>query len=96
MWLSNYRFRVLRAVDRLLNAMWGGDDEETISHRVARAQDRGVWWGVMACWCLDKWKYIDPEWEDHCGQVLNDPNPSDATIHRDAPLKGDANNEKSN
>lgn len=97
---QTYKKRVLRALDRLVNAIKGGDDEETISHRDARANARGLWWGKASCWTLDKFKYIcfwNKEWWDfwdnHCDDVLDNPNPSDATIPLEAPLKGDANNE---
>lgn len=86
-----YARQILLALDRLGNALSFGDSDETISHRVARAQERGVWWGRTACWCLDKWKYVNPSWEDHCESVLRDPNPPDATVPLHAPLKGDAN-----
>jgi hypothetical protein len=88
---QTYHFRFWRAVDRLGNALTGGDDDETISHRVARARARGVWWGRVACWGLDKVKYAYPDWADHCRQVLDRPNPTDATVPLLAPLKGDAN-----
>jgi len=82
---QSYTFRFWRAVDRLLNVVTAGDDEETISHRVARARERGVWWGRMTCWGLD---WVVP---NHCTNVLARPNPSDATVPLDAPLDGDAN-----
>lgn len=91
---DSFWVRWWKAKDRALNVDTGGDDDETISHRVARARARGVWWGSAACWLLDKVKYISPDWEDHCGKVLADPNKADATIPIDAPLFGDANPNK--
>ena len=84
---QSYGFRVLRALDRAGNALCLGDDEETISHRIARAQARGVWWGRVACRALD---LIVP---GHCADVLAAPNPSDALMPLDAPLRGDADQE---
>ena len=89
---DSFYLRFLKALDRLGNVLSQGDDDETISHSVARAQARGVWWGRGMCWFLDKWKYVfGKEWEDHCGKVLRHPNKSDATFPVDAPLSGDAN-----
>jgi hypothetical protein len=90
---QSYVYRVARGFNRVLNALTGGDDQETISHRVARAREHGYWWGRGMCWALDKVKYVVPSWEDHCGKVLHAPSPTDATIPLDAPLTGDANKE---
>jgi hypothetical protein len=85
--------RYLRARDRLWNVILGGDDEETISHRVARARARGVWWGRAACWSLSQVGRVYRPWRQHCDDVLAHPSPSDATVPLDAPLTGDANHE---
>lgn len=89
-----YRLRVARAFDRLVNASWWGDDEETISHRVARARARGVWWGRAICCLIERGiGLVYRPWRSHCEDVLAHPNPSDATVPLDAPLAGDANKE---
>jgi hypothetical protein len=90
---QSYAFRVARALDRMVNAWAGGDDEETISHRVARARERGVWWGRAMCWALSQVGRVYPPWKDHCDDVLSHPNPSDALMPLEAPLKGDADDE---
>jgi hypothetical protein len=66
--------------------MTNGEDSETISHRVARAQARGVWWGGGAAKFVN-WVMRDPQ---HCASVLVHPNRADAQIPLNAPLAGDA------
>jgi hypothetical protein len=86
---QSYRLRFWRGLDRWLNAITGGDDEETISHRVARAWVRQRWWGWAMC------RFLDLFDRGHCRTVLDRPNPSDATVPLEAPLSGDANQEAS-
>ena len=59
-WLSGYAVAVALAIDRLLNALAGGSDRDTITARAARARDRGRWWATQLCRLLDK---LDP---GHC------------------------------
>ncbi len=52
--------RVLVSLDQLINTLAGGDPDETISSRAAKAAARGRRWGCVLCRVLDR---IDP---GHC------------------------------
>ena len=51
---ESYPHRVLVALDQCCNVVLGGDPDETISSRSARAAARGDWWGRAMLWWLDK------------------------------------------
>jgi hypothetical protein len=51
---EGYLHRVLVALDQFANVISGGDPDETISSRSARAAQRGDWLGKFMCWWLDK------------------------------------------
>lgn len=51
---EGYVHRVLVALDQFANVISGGDPDETISSRSARAAERGDWLGKFLCWWLDK------------------------------------------
>lgn len=51
---ERYVHRVLVALDQFGNVVFGGDPDETISARSARAAERGNWLGKFMCWWLDK------------------------------------------
>jgi hypothetical protein len=51
---EGYLHRVLVALDQFGNVVFGGDPDETISSRSARAAERGDWLGKFMCWWLDK------------------------------------------
>lgn len=69
-WLRN----VLVALDETGNAMMGGDPEETISSRAAKARNAGRRWGCLLCRLLDK---LDP---GHCDKFIQPNEGSDAVI----------------
>lgn len=50
---EGYVHRVLVALDQFANVLFGGDPDETISSRSARAAQRGDWLGKFMCWWLD-------------------------------------------
>lgn len=50
----------LIAIDQRINALFGGDPDETISSRAAKAAERNKRWGCVLCKFLHK---LDP---DHC------------------------------
>lgn len=52
--------RILIAVDQLVNTIFNGYPDETISSRAAKARMRGSKWGCILCGILDR---ID---KDHC------------------------------
>uniref|UniRef100_E6VL50 Uncharacterized protein n=1 Tax=Rhodopseudomonas palustris (strain DX-1) TaxID=652103 RepID=E6VL50_RHOPX len=62
--LKHYAYRVLVALDHLLNAVLGGYPDETVSYRSATARDEGKRWGCVLCKVLDA---ID---RDHCTKAL--------------------------
>jgi hypothetical protein len=62
--ITKYLWNVLIAVDQFGNALGGGDPDETISSRAAKAQRVGKRWGCVLCRWLDK---IDP---NHCEKSI--------------------------
>ena len=52
--------RVAVGADQMLNAAWGGSEDETISSRAGKGAGRGVWHWCLLCRLLD---WIDPR---HC------------------------------
>lgn len=59
-----YLFNLLIAFDQLVNALFAGNPDETISSRAAKARAEGRAWGCVLCRVLD---WIDP---DHCADSL--------------------------
>ena len=57
---KSYSRRIAVAVDQLFNALFGGDEDETISSRAEKARRKGKRWGCVLCWVLD---WLD---KDHC------------------------------
>jgi hypothetical protein len=69
----------LYALDRRINAKFGGDPTETVSSRLARSRNRGEWQGLLGCAILD---HYDPPTEangqrGHCDRSIK-------AEHRDA------------
>jgi hypothetical protein len=62
--VSRKAFRILVALDQLLNAILNGYPDETISSRAAKAARRGERWGCVLCRILH---WID---RDHCERVI--------------------------
>jgi hypothetical protein len=58
--MKSYLWNLLVGVDQLANAMAGGDPDETISSRAAKAARKGHRWGCVLCRVLD---WLDP---GHC------------------------------
>jgi hypothetical protein len=69
--IAKYFWNILLAVDQLGNAVGGGDPDETISSRAAKAQRRGKRWGCVLCNWLHK---IDP---NHCEKSIEHDEGSD-------------------
>jgi hypothetical protein len=61
---GRYFLRVAIALDQLGNAILGGDPDETISSRAAKARARGAGWGCVLC------KILDAVHRDHCTKAL--------------------------
>ncbi len=57
-------FNILIALDQLLNTIFWGDPDETISSRAAKARLEGACWGCFLCKMLD---LIDKK---HCEDAL--------------------------
>lgn len=58
--MKSYGRRVAVAIDQLLNAVFAGDEDETISSRAEKARHKGRRWGCVLCKVLD---WLD---KDHC------------------------------
>lgn len=63
MW-RRYIFNLLVSLDQFGNVLAGGDPDETISSRTAKAHRAGRRWGRWGCAILD---WFDP---DHCVGAL--------------------------
>lgn len=61
--LSYFR-RLFVAADQLLNVVFGGDEDETISSRIAKDRRRGRKFACVLCRILD---WIDPH---HCEKAI--------------------------
>lgn len=61
---GKYIFNILIALDQLLNAIFGGDPDETMSSRLGKDRDRGRIVGCVLCKILD---IFDP---DHCTKSI--------------------------
>lgn len=55
--IRRYGLNVLVSLDQFVNTLFGGDPDETISSRAAKAAARGRLWGRLLCRLLDS---IDP------------------------------------
>jgi len=61
---SDRAWKLAIAHDQLANAAFGGDEDETISSRAAKAALRGERWGCVLCKLLDR---LDP---GHCARNI--------------------------
>ncbi|WP_236309820.1 MULTISPECIES: hypothetical protein [Pseudomonas] len=75
---SGHRLAV--AFDQLVNAATGGDEDETISSRAAKAARRQRRWGCLLCWLLS---LVDP---GHCERSIEpdrgDPLPPPPVLYK--------------
>ena len=62
--IRRYVFNVLVSLDQFGNTLAGGDPDETISSRTAKAKAQGRWWGRVGCHILG---WFDP---GHCETSL--------------------------
>lgn len=60
-----YLLNILKALDRLANAVTGGAGDETISSRAGKAQEKGKRWACVLCRMLDLFQ------RDHCKLSIN-------------------------
>ena len=74
--LKYWSLNVLISLDQLLNTIFLGAPDETISSRAGKARARGSWWGCYLCLFLD---WIDPR---HCETSREDDEGSNGVLER--------------
>lgn len=62
--LKWYVLSILIALDQLINALFGGYPDETVSYRSGKARSDGKRWGCILCKLLDA---VDP---NHCEKTM--------------------------
>ena len=62
--MKDYFLRILISIDQLANTILGGNEDETISSRAAKAKLQGKRWGCVLCKLLDKFD------ENHCVESI--------------------------
>lgn len=62
--MKDYFLRILISIDQLANTILGGNEDETISSRAAKAKRAGKKWGCVLCKLLDK---VD---KNHCEKSI--------------------------
>lgn len=63
-YIGKYFWNILVSLDQLVNTLLGGDPDETISSRAAKAKLNNKKWGCLLCKLLDR---IDP---NHCDKYI--------------------------
>lgn len=76
--LRRWLWNVLIAIDQFGNALAGGDPDETISSRAAKAKVNGRPWGCVLCKVLD---WVQP---DHCDKALEPDEGADDVVREGA------------
>lgn len=62
--MKDYFLRILISIDQLANTILGGNEDETISSRAAKAQLSGKKWGCVLC------KLLDALDKNHCEKSI--------------------------
>lgn len=62
--LTLYIYNILIASDQLLNTMFGGNPDDTLSSRLGKDRDRGHIVGCVLC------KFLDIFENDHCTKSI--------------------------
>lgn len=62
--MKNYLFNLLISADQFFNTVFGGNPDETISSRAAKAKLQGERWGCVLCKLLDKFD------KNHCDKSI--------------------------
>jgi len=62
--MSKYFWKILVSIDQLINTIFFGDEDETISSRAGKAQLKGEKWGCILC------KFLDLFEKDHCSKNI--------------------------
>jgi hypothetical protein len=76
--LRKWGINVLVAIDQLINALSGGDPDETISSRIGKAKRRGNRLAKAACWVLAK-----VFGARHCMDAIEDDEGKDGVFRND-------------
>lgn len=72
--MKRYFWNILISLDQFGNAVTGGDPDETISSRAAKAMQKGRVWGCILCRLLDLFE------RDHCAKSLDTTEGADAVL----------------
>ena len=75
--MHRYLLNVLTAVDQLVNAVLGGDEDETVSSRLGKAQrgDFGFWWRLFLtpfAWLVDAFFFLFERQWWHCRRHIEE------------------------
>ena len=65
----SYRYNVLLAIDRLFNALTGGDPDETVSSRLGKLARAGSLRAKVACWLIGRLLFHDT---GHCSEAIEE------------------------
>lgn len=71
--LKKYFWNNLIAIDQLVNTVFGGDPDETISSRAGKLQHKRKWAGAL-CWFLNK---LDTR---HCEKSIEEDEGKDSVV----------------
>jgi hypothetical protein len=84
MW-SQYTKNVFIGVDQLLNAIIGGDPDETISSRLGKAHrgqyGRLLYWGTYVFWLITNIIWFPWDGWGHCEQSIEEDEGEDDLLH---------------
>lgn len=64
--ICKYFWNILISIDQLINTIFGGDPDETISSRAGKDKLKGYKWAICLCWFLNK---LDPK---HCSKSIEE------------------------
>ncbi len=67
--MQSYIHNVLLALDKLLNALFGGDPQETVTQRLGKMASLGSLRATVACWVIGKVFFRNTK---HCADSLEE------------------------
>jgi len=62
--MTKYFWRILISIDQLVNTIFNGYPDETISSRAAKAKRKNKRWGCLLC------RFLDIFEKDHCEKSI--------------------------
>lgn len=71
---KRYLVNILKALDRLLNALTLGSGDETLSSRLGKKQAEGSRFACFFC------RFLDLFQRDHCARSINPDDGANATV----------------